>query len=129
MRAAILTLCAALVAAPAFAAADDEEGYYYPPVGSSEVFDRTLAETPDAGPGVRVEFVTHVTRQQFEQAYAPRFAMVIKGGRKDELIVIALDDEVFATLFRARAVMAMLSASARTTAFFVENGLSEVATF
>jgi hypothetical protein len=128
MRAAILALCAALIGAPA-AASDDEEGYYYPPVGSSEVFDRTLAETPPAPAGVRVEFVTHVTRQQFEQAYAPRFALVIKGAQKQELIVIALDDAVFATLYRARAVMAQLSASARTTAFFVENDLSEIATF
>jgi hypothetical protein len=131
MRASLaaLLLSAALCAPLASAAADDEEGYYYPPVGSSETFSRTLAETPEAGPGVRVEFVTHVTRQQFEQAYAPRFALVVKGDRKDELIIVALDDSVFATLYRARAVMAQLSASARTTAFFVENDLSAVATF
>jgi hypothetical protein len=121
-----LSLCLLAAAVPA---SDDEEGYYYPPVGSSEVFDRTLAETPPAGPGVRVEFVTAVTRQQFEQAYSPRFALVIKGGAKDELIIVALDDSIFSTLFRARAVMAQLSASARTTEFFVKNRLSEVATF
>jgi hypothetical protein len=128
MRLAALLLSAALAAAPVFAA-DDEEGYYYPPVGSSEVFDRTLADIPAAEPGVRVAFVTQVTRQQFEQAYAPRFAMLVKGAAKDELIIVALDDTIFSTLFRARAVMAQLSASARTTAFFAENDLSGVATF
>jgi hypothetical protein len=130
MRAALapFALCATLLAFAA-AAEDDEEGYYYPPVGSSEVFARSLADTPAAGPGVRVEFVTAVTRQQYEQAYPPRFALVVKGDDKAELIITALDDDVFKTLFRARAVMGQLSASARTTDFFVKNQLSEVATF
>lgn len=131
MRAALATLVAfalTLSAAPAVAS-DDEEGYYYPPVGSSEVFDRTLANLPPAEPSVRVGFVTGVARQQAERAFAPRFALVVKGDDKAELIIVALDDSVFKTLFRARAVMAQFSASARSTAFFVENDLSEVATF
>jgi hypothetical protein len=120
-------LLAATLASPALA--DEREGYYYPTVSSLETFDRTLAEAPEASRGVRVAFVTQVTQQQFAQAYAPRFALFVKGGQAEELIVIALDDEVFATLQRARAVMAQLSASARTTQFFVENALADVATF
>lgn len=111
------------------AAADDEEGYYYPPVGSVEVFERDLADAPAAGRGVRVGFVTQVTKQQFGQAYAPRFALFVKGSEAQELIIVGLDDSVFSTLFRARAVMAQLSASARTTQFFVENDLADRATF
>ena len=128
-RRAALALALALAAPAASEAADDEEGYYYPPVGSEEVFDRALAEAPRASRAVRVGFVTQVTKQQFEQAYPPRFALFAKGSEAHELIVVALDDEVFATLQRARAVMAQLSASARSTQFFVENDLAAVATF
>ena len=131
MRAALTPLVAVILmlSAAAAGANDDEEGYYYPPVGSSEVFDRTLANLPPAGPGVRVGFVTGVARRQAEQAHAPRFALVVKGNDKAELIITALDDAVFRTLYRARAVMAQFSASARTTEFFVVNELSEIATF
>ncbi len=129
MRLAAAALIALLAATPA-AADDDREGYYYPPVGSEEVFARDLAgQTPNANRAVRIGFVTQVTKQQFEQAYAPTFALFAKGGEADELIIVALDDAVFATLQRARAVMAQLSASARTTQFFLENDLAAVATF
>lgn len=120
-------LLAAALALPA--AADDEAGYYYPPVGSSEVFDRTLADAPPADRSVRVAFVTGLTRQQLDKGYAPRFVLFAKGAESEELIAVALDDEVFATLYRARAVMAQMSAPTRVTQFFVENDLSERATF
>lgn len=111
------------------AAAQEREEYYFPPITSSEVFDRTLAQTPPADRSVRVAFVTQVTRQQLTAPHPPRYALFVKGARSTELVIIALDDQIFATLYRARAVMAQLSAPARTTDFFVEQNLTDVATF
>ena len=113
----------------AAAGAQDRAEYYYPPITSSETFDRTLAAAPAAERAVRVAFVTQVTRQQLTAPHPPRYAMFAKGARATELVIVALDDEVFSTLYRARAVMAQLSAPARTTDFFVQQELSDVATF
>lgn len=111
------------------AGADERAGYYYPPITSTEVFERTLAATPDANRAVRIGFVTQVTQQQLQAPSTPRYVMFAKGGEAEEMIIMALDDQVFASLFRARAIMAQLSAPARQTAFFVEKHLDDVATF
>jgi hypothetical protein len=125
MRRLLLALC--LLAAPA--AAQEDPGYYYPPVSSSEVFERVLVDAPPADRGVRIGFVTQVTRQHLDRAYAPRFAVFAKGAEAQDMIIVALDDEVFRTLQRARGVMAQLSAPARLTQFFVDNQVADVATF
>lgn len=125
--AAVLAAAMATVAAPA--AADDRAGYYYPPITSVEVFDRMIAAVPAADRATRIGFVTQVTTQQLQADAHPRYAVFAKGGEAEEIIIVALDDAVFKTLFRARAVMAQLSAPARTTEFFVRNALSDRATF
>lgn len=126
-----LFACAAASVAASVATANDDAraGYYYPPVTSVETFERTLAATPAANRAVRIGFVTQVTQQQLQAPSTPRYVIFAKGGEATEIIVVALDDQVFATLFRARAIMAQLSAPARQTAFFVEQNLADVATF
>lgn len=111
------------------AAAEERVGYYYPPITSTEIFERTLAATPDADRAVRIGFVTQVTQQQLQAPATPRYVMFAKGAEAEEMIIVALDDHVFASLFRARAIMAQLSAPARQTAFFIEKQLADVATF
>ncbi len=122
-------LFACATAFGALAQEDTRAGYYYPPVTSEEMFERTLAATPAANRAVRIGFVTQVTQQQLQAPFPPRYVIFAKGGDATEMIVVALDDQVFATLFRARAIMAQLSAPARQTAFFVEQNLADVATF
>lgn len=125
------TLAAALLMALAggAAAADGQEGYYYPPITSTEVFDRDLAVTPGADRATRIGFVTQVTAQQLQAPTPPRYAIFAKGAEAEEMIIVALDDGIFDTLYRARAVMAQLSAPARTTEFFVQQELADVATY
>ena len=110
-------------------AEDRRVGYYYPRITSEEVFDRTIAKVPDAIPPVRTAFITEVTKSQLKSPTKPRIAIFAKGGKKQHLIVVALDDEVFSTLFRARAVMAQLTSHARTTPFFKKNGIQFDATW
>jgi hypothetical protein len=127
MRLAVIAAAAAMAA---FAALGQErEGYYYPPISSEERFERVLAEGVRSSRNERVGFVTQVTTQQLQAPYPPRYAIFAKGSDADELIVVALDDEIFATLQRARAVMAQLSAPARMTDFFQRHRVADQATF
>lgn len=115
--------------AASVAVAQEREGYYYPEVGSEEVFKRDLLDAPPAGREVRVRFITHVTKAQLAAPENPPFAIFAKGGEAEHMVIVALDDEVFRTLYRARAVLAQLTANARGTAFFVESGLDTEATW
>lgn len=121
----------ALLAATAAAAQeeDDRAGYYYPPITSEEAFVRDLVDTPPAGRAVRVNFITEVTKAQLAAPETPRFAVFAKGEEAEHMIIVALDDQIFSTLFRARALLAQLTANARGTKFFVDSNLQFTATW
>lgn len=113
----VLLLLVAL-APPAARADDKHEGYYYPAVASSEVYKSRVKTFKDSNRARRIGFVTGVTAGQTERPYAPITAMFAKGDDADKLILIGLQDGPMDTLYRARAVLAMLTATARTTAVF-----------
>jgi len=115
--------------ASAVTAQDRYEGYYYPQVGSTEFFDRVLQVSPPASRELRIEFTTLLTLSQREAPYPPRYTAFAKGDAADTMIIVALDDSVFATLYRARAVMARTTASIRATEFFMAQGLQFDGTF
>ena len=109
--------------------AAEKDGYYYPPVTSQEVFSRDLGNVTPASRVVRVGFVTQVTKAQLAAPENPRFVIFAKGEDAQHMIIVALDDEIFKTLFRARAVLAQLTSNARGTDFFIENGIEAHATW
>lgn len=125
----MLGLAALAITPDAGRAQDRYEGYYYPPIGSFETFDRVLQVTPPAARELRIEFATLLTLSQRDVPYAPQYTAFAKGGEAETLIVIALEDEIFRTLYRARAVMARTTASIRATEFFVAQGLQFDGTF
>ena len=59
----------------------------------------------------------------------PRFVFFAKGSDAKHLSVVALDDGVFSTLFRARAVLAQMTSNMRNNDFFRQQELQHVATF
>lgn len=97
---------------------DHHAGYYYPAVTSSETYHSRVKTLADSDRTRRVGFVTGVTAGQTERPYAPTTAMFAKGKDAEKLILIGLEDGPMDTLFRARARLAMLTATARTTAVF-----------
>ncbi|WP_299208936.1 hypothetical protein [uncultured Tateyamaria sp.] len=126
----LLALIATLVFAAATAQAQERyEGYYYPEVTSTEDFTRVIRQAPDSSKGVRVEFVTNLTVAQLAAPESPRFVFFAKGADAKHLTVIALDDEVFSSLFRARAVLAQMTSNMRNNDFFRAQELQFVATF
>ena len=125
----LVSLLAALVLATAVAAEDRYVGYYYPEIGSEETFDRVVRDAQGAGKAVRIDFVNVLTSAQLEAPESPRFVFYAKGADSKTLILVALDDEVFKTLYRARALLAQLTVSVRKGGFFREEQLQYVATF
>ena len=111
------SLAAASLGGAALAAGKD--GYYYPPVDSEEVFTREIAAAPPADRTVRVGFTTLITKAQLAAPESPRFVIFAKGGEAQHMIIVALDDEVFKTIYRARAVLAQLTSNVRGADFFV----------
>lgn len=127
MRLALTVLTFVLCAAIARA---DQEGYYYPPVNSEEVFGRSITDAPPPSDrSIRVAFMTQITKAQLAAPETPRFSVFAKGGEAEHMIIVALDGEIFKTLYRARAVLAQLTSNARGTDFFIKNGIADKATW
>jgi hypothetical protein len=127
--AAIIAVGLAPVSPGGAAWAAGGDGYYYPPVGSEETFTRDLSPTPRANRLVRVGFTTQITKSQLAAPESPRFVIFAKGGEARHMIIVALDDEVFKTIYRARAVLAQLTSNARATDFFINGGIEAHATW
>jgi hypothetical protein len=105
-------------------------GYYFPEITSEESFTRVVRETGGAGgKAVRIDFVNALTIAQLEAPANPRFVFFAKGSESKTLILTALDDEVFSSLYRARAILAQLTVSVRQGEFFQQEELQYVATF
>lgn len=127
-------VAALLLAAPAVMAQEDADGdrhagYYYPPPASTETYQARVETLPGDSRLRRVAFVTGVTAQLMKSSYAPQYAIFAKGDEAQKMIIVALADGPMDTLYRARAVLANLTAMSRVTAFFREHTVEEDATF
>lgn len=114
-----LLLAAMAVAAP-LRADDRHAGYYYPETVSHEVYTARAQTLAGSNRQRRIAFVTGVTAQQVREPYPPVTAMFAKGAEAEKLILVSLQEGRMDTLFRARAVLAMLTATARTTPVFAD---------
>ena len=108
---------------------DRHNGYYYPTPGTQEVYTARAKTLPEANRRTRIGFVTGVARAMAGRPYAPRFTLFAKGTGGEKLIIMALDDGPLDTLYRARAVLADLTAMARTLPVFKEFGVQDWFTF
>ena len=114
-----LAFAVALAAATTAGAAQDRHaGYYYPDKITTEVYEARVPTLPDSNRNRRIGFVTGVTAGQTERPYPPITAMFAKGIEAEKLILVGLQNGPMDTLYRARAVLALLTATARTTPVF-----------
>lgn len=128
MRQAFMIVVSLLLAGP-LAAQDRYVGYYYPEVATEETFDRLIRASEGTSKSARVDFVNVLTTAQLEAPESPRFVFFAKGEGSTKLLLIALDDEVFSTIYRARAILAQLTVSVRQGNFFRQEQLQDVVTF
>lgn len=108
---------------------DRHAGYYYPPPQSVETWVARTDRLPDVDRATRIGFVTGVTTQMLQQPYAPTAAMFAKGAEGQKLIITALEDGRIDTIYRARAILANLTAVARVLPIFQEMGVQDSFTF
>ena len=126
----VLILGLFLLAAPVQAQpADRHEGYYYPPASSQEVYVARAKVLIDATRDKRLEFVNGLTASQLAGSYAPAYVVFAKGDRADRLIVVSLVSGQLDTVFRARALLAQLTAVARGTPLLQDYGVDNLFTF
>ena len=111
-----------LVAATSAAVAQDKDrhaDYYYPPATVTEAYQAEATTLRDATRVRRIGFVTIVVTKSLSASYAPPYAMFVKGAEAEKLIIIGMGEYV-ANVYQARALLAQLTAQARTTEVFRE---------
>ncbi len=128
-RAVLLGLALAAWAVPATAENDRHAGYYYPKPETIEEWTSRAVTLPDSNRGRRIAFVTALTNEVLSKPYPPQFVMFAKGGEAEKLIIIGLYDNGYNTLYRARALLAELTAVARLSPIFREYNVESIFTF
>lgn len=108
---------------------DRHAGYYYPPVTSSEDFVARAQTLLEASRAIRVAFITGLAVDQTQRGFPLPYALFAKGSEAEKLIVVALMDGPFDTLYRARAMLTNLTAEARLLPILKDNGVEDWFTF
>jgi len=112
------------------ASADDRHaGYYYPQPQSSEVYYPRATPLPEANRDRRLGFVTGITTAQLRAPYPPTHVLYAKGAESEKLVIVALQDGYIDTIYRARALLAAMTAQARATPIFTELEVESTYTF
>ncbi len=111
------------------AAADRHVGYYYPYPSSTELYESRAQQLPGVNRNTRIGFVTGLAAQQAERSFPIQTAIFAKGAEAEKLIIVSLTDGRINSLYRARAVLALLTATARTTEIFQKFQVETVFTF
>ncbi len=119
-----------IIAANSSSAANDRYvGYYYPAPNQVELYCSRVPHLKDANKKRRVGFIIGIKDGMNKQPYESPYAVFAKGGESDKLIIIAKQDGYLGTVYRARALLADLSTSARTTPIFAQSQAPEELTF
>ena len=129
LGAACVTVMMLMMATTPTDAADRHAGYYYPTPGAIESYQARTIPTADADRKMRLGFIVGITRNTLRMPYAPRFVIFAKGEEAEKMIIVALEDDYIDTIYRARALLAQLTAIARTTPLLQELGLADFLTF
>jgi hypothetical protein len=125
-------IAAVALSATVWSAAEAEErhiGYYYPKPHSEEIYTARAQVLLDSDRKRRIAFVTSLTIQMLSQPYPPQFVVFAKGDEAEKLIIVATQDNAYDTIYRARALFAMLTAIARQSTFFLDYGVEDLFTF
>ncbi len=115
--------------APAAIAKDNHAGYYYPEPQSHETYLSRQPILPGASKRSRVGFTVGLNAKQLKRSYPPSYHIFAKGGQSEKLIIVAIDENRYNTLYRLCALMAALTASARTSPLFTETNVPEQLNF
>ncbi|MFC3229388.1 molybdopterin-guanine dinucleotide biosynthesis protein A [Marinibaculum pumilum] len=110
-------------------AEDRHEEYYYPSPVTSETYVSRAQIMPEAERATRLGFVTGLTQQLLSRPYPPGYVIFAKGNEAEKMIIVAVGDNGFRTLYQARALLAELTAVARSTSLLQELAVEDIFTF
>lgn len=132
--AAATVMIAMLSAAVGTAVAEEKKpdrhaGYYYPPITSSETYEARAVAMADADRSQRIKFINNLTEQILSRPYPPEYAIFAKGDEAQKMIIVGRRPGAFNTIYQARALLATLTAVARSSRLFNEFGVQEYFTF
>lgn len=125
----LLGLAVAVWAAPAAAENDRHAGYYYPAPQTIEEWTSRAVTLPESDRGRRIAFVTALTNEVLSKPYPPPFVIFAKGSEAEKMIIVGLYENGYNTLYRARALLAELTAVARLSPIFREFNVESIFTF
>lgn len=108
---------------------DRHSGYYYPEPATEETYKARAQSLADSDRARRIGFVVELTQQLLKNPYPPDFVIFAKGTEAEKLILVAMRDGVIDTLYRARALLAMLTSVSRATPLFKDYGVADYFTF
>lgn len=126
---AIATVASSAAAVGAEPPRDRQANYYYPPPQTREEYKSIAVTLADSDRDRRLAFVTGMTQNILNNPYPPSFAIFAKGDEAEKLIIVSLTDDGYNTLYRARALFAILTAIARVTPFFQQHAVEDVFNF
>lgn len=129
-RLIILFLAITLGGVAPVAADDRHADYYYPAPQSTEVYVARATVLPEASRRTRIAFVTHVMNEMIKKnPYPPQYAIFAKGEEAEKMIIVGVAGDSYDTIYRMRALLAMLTAVARTTPLFKEERVEDYFTY
>ena len=99
-------------------AGDSHAGYYYPEPQTREVYVSPHKMLPVAGERTRIGFTVGLNARQQSRNFAPGYHIFAKGAHGQKLIIVATSPDRYNTLYRLRALLAALTADARTSPLF-----------
>ncbi len=98
---------------------DRHAEYYYPAPTATEVYEAEATPLAGASRARRLGFITLLANKSQQASYPPPYIMFAKGAEAEKVIIIGMGNYV-GNIFQARALLAQLTAQARTTPIFQE---------
>ena len=104
-------------------------GYYYPPPTTVGTYVARARKMAGSDRQRRIGFVTGLEQDLGKRSYAPTMTYFVKSGEASKLIIVATSTGRLDTIYRVRALLASLTASARTTPVFRNAKVDDLFTF
>ena len=111
------------------AAKDRHAGYYYPEPTSRETYRARARTLKEGNRHNRIAFVTAMTNSILKRPYPPEFSIFAKGTQAEKMIIVSTRGDAYDTLFRARGLLAQLTAVARISPLFKKHAVEDYFTF
>jgi hypothetical protein len=130
-RGALLVLTLLALASAPWGAAQERDrhaNYYYPPATVTETYEAQASTLASANRMRRLGFAALFMTRTISATYAPPYILFAKGANAEKLIIVGMGDYV-TNIYQGRALLAQLTAQARTAPVFQELEGGDALTF